>query len=201
MLSILRHGVMVFVFYTEISNYFALVVSLVYCVFGLCLLKKHLAPPNWLVTLRYSATIMLFITFIVSLCVIIPFRPSMTAYMLVEGSSPFHHVLCPIFSVISFFSFERGQTLSKKSIFFALIPTIIYGVTLIILNLAKAIEGPYPFFYFYKVAWWFSLGGVLLVAFISIGTAILFRFFHNKLISPQNDTFLAKKQRIFHKKG
>ena len=55
----------------------------------------------------------------------------------------------------------------------AWIPTVIYAVVVVILNILKLLEGPYPFLYVYKQPWYISLvwavgivGANLLCAFL-----------------------------------
>lgn len=176
-LSVQRHGINVFIFYTENSNYFALLVSLIFCVGAIIAIKKKSELPNWINILRFVATVCLSITFIVSFFVIIPFKPSMWRYMLYKGSSLYQHLLCPILSIISFLFFEYKRELSKSAIFYALIPTLIYGIICVILNLTKVIVGPYPFFYFYQIPWYLSTLSIFGVVFISLTVAyIIFSF-------------------------
>lgn len=179
-LSIQRHGIMVFAFYTENSNYFALIVSFIFCVGTLKCLKSGKPLPKWIYSLRFIATVCLTITFIVSVFIIIPFRPSMTMYMLFHGSSLYQHLLCPLISLFSFICFERTQIISKNNIFYALLPTIIYGMTCVILNLFKVMTGPYPFFYFYQIPWYLSSLSVFGVCTISYLTALVLYKINNK---------------------
>ena len=196
-LSIQRHGIMVFTFYTENSNYFALIVSLIFCIGALFTLSRKSVLPRWIHVLRFIATVCLTITFIVSVFIIIPFRPSMWKYMLFQGSSLYQHLLCPALSMFSFLSFERQNTLTKKSIFFALIPTLIYGITCVILNLLRIITGPYPFFYIYQIPWYVSTLCILGILAISTITAFALYKFDNKshtaTITKQSQTIFVKK--------
>lgn len=179
-LSIQRHGIMVFVFYTEDSNYFALAVSLIFCIGGIIALKKQTALPGWIHSLRFIATVCLTITFIVANFVIIPLQPQLLTYMLFEGSSLYQHLLCPILSVISFLVLENQIHLPRKMIFYATIPTIVYGITLITLNLTKVITGPYPFFYFFQIPWFVSVLSILGIGVIAVLSALVLYFLNNK---------------------
>lgn len=177
-LSVQRHGIKVFIFYTENSNYFALVISLIFCITAIIALTKNALPPQWVHILRFIATVCLTITFIVSVFVIIPFKPSLYKYMLYQGSSLYQHILCPLLSLSSFLFFEYQKPLSKKVIFYALIPTIIYGGTCVVLNLLRVMTGPYPFFYFYQIPWYISIPSLLGVVAISTLTAFMLYVSH-----------------------
>ncbi|MGN1222476.1 MAG: hypothetical protein ACI4TT_04510, partial [Christensenellales bacterium] len=58
-----------------------------------------------------------------------------------------------VLSIISFLLFENQMRLKKFSIIFPAIPTLLYGVICITLNILKLLEGPYPFFYVYDISW------------------------------------------------
>lgn len=182
-LSIQRHGIKVFTFYTENSNYFALVVSLIFCIYSIISLKKQTTLPYWVHVLRFIATVCLTITFIVSIFIIIPFKPSLYKYMIYQGSSLYQHILCPLLSFFSFLFIEQKKALSKRVVFYALVPTIIYGIVCIVLNLLKVITGPYPFFYFYQIPWYLSTLSILGVISISLATTLVLFSLHNKKLA------------------
>lgn len=149
-LSIKRHGIRVFKYYTEISNYFALIVSAIFCIYAI--FSKN-GIKSWVVYLRYIATVCLTITFVVVSLVLIPMYPASFNFLMFNGSSFFHHLACPVLSIISFLLFENQMCLKKFSIVFPIIPTLLYGVICIVLNILKVLEGPYPFFYVYDISW------------------------------------------------
>ena len=68
-LSVQRHGTGVFMFYTENSNYFALIVSIIFSVFACMELKQRKTIPKWVKVLRHTTTVCLSITFLVVLFV------------------------------------------------------------------------------------------------------------------------------------
>ena len=191
-LSVFQYGLGVFQFYTEDSNYFALAISIIYCIgigYSLCY-KKEI--PNWIHQLRFISTACLTLTFLMILCVLSPLYPSKFVSWMSLGSGLFQHSLCPILSIISFLLFETQYKLTKKSIFFAFVPTLIYGISCIILNLTKTIEGPYPFFYLYKLPWYISTPWLLGVVAVALLIAWLIYWLHNKsyskIKSPKHST-------------
>ncbi len=170
-LSIKAYGLYALVFYTNLSNYFALVCSLILCIGCIVCLKQKRPLPRFFYTLKFLSNVCLTITFLVCWLLLVPAKPDIFSFMLYQNANVFYHVICPILSVVGFFTVEKGVEFSKKIIFIATIPTLIYGIVLSILNLKKIVEGPYPFFVYYAYPLWFCLpcvfGIYLLSAFIS----------------------------------
>lgn len=171
-LSIFRHGINVFLYYTENSNYLALIVSIIFCIIATMSLIKKTQLPKWLINLKYLTTVCLTITFLVVILILVPLRPSMTNYLLVESSSLIHHIICPLISLISFVLLESCLTLNKKDILWGIVPTVIYGVVMIILNILKLVVGPYPFLYVYEIPWYLLV--LTLFGILSLGITIAF---------------------------
>ena len=97
---------------------------------------------------KYMAAAVLSVTFIVVLAVLSPMRGEGINgwfYMLFNKDSTFLHTLCPILTILSFVLFEKKPHLDAKSAFTAIIPTFIYAIVLIILNILGVVDGPYPF--------------------------------------------------------
>ena len=100
--------------------------------------------------MKYSATVCLAITFLVVFIVLAPMGGGLEGYktMFFCDSMIFTHLLCPIICVYSFVKFERTKK-PLRFVFFATLPTIIYGTILLTLNFLKITDGPYPFFFVY----------------------------------------------------
>ena len=129
-------------FYTRLSNLLALIAGIF--VFIFIIKNKSGELPKWLSMLRYIATIMLFVTLLISLFVLTPAVGSFYR-MMIENQLKFHHLLCPLISIVSFIFFEKGGVLTTKDNVLALIPTLVYGIVMMILNAARVVDGPYPF--------------------------------------------------------
>ncbi len=117
-------------FYTQLSNIIALLSSLLF-----------LFAAEKAAWLRYTAVCMLFMTFFVSLFILVPMGAGFKK-MMVTNSGLFHHTLCPILSAVSYILWEPHATLW-------IIPvalTFIYGMIMLYLNWKEIIDGPYPFF-------------------------------------------------------
>lgn len=153
------YGWGLFQYYTQLSNMFALLVSAGFVAYGICaIVFKSNIIPLWLKLLRFMATCCLSVTMIVVFAVLIPmigeggFR-----LMVLIDSTPYHHLLCPLLSIISFIFFEIKPELKLKHTLIALIPTIVYGAVMFVLNLVRAIVGPYPFLLVYNQPWFVTI--------------------------------------------
>jgi len=121
-----------FAFYTQLSNMTAALSSAVLLLFG-----ERTVP----VMLRYLGSCMMIMTFMVTVCVLVPMGgdPKM---LLFSGSGLFHHLICPLVCVVSYVFFEEHCS-------WWLVPTIVtfaYGMIMLYLNYKGTVDGPYPFF-------------------------------------------------------
>lgn len=173
-LSINSSGLAMFQYYTQDSNYFALIASTLFVATAATSLKEGTAIPSWVKRLRYMATCCLTLTFLVVLFVLIPMMGFNTAYyMLFSGSMLYHHFLCPVIAIVSLVFFEESIPLTRKNLLIAMIPTAFYAVVIIILNVAHVLVGPYPFLHVYEQPVYMSiiwtiviLGMALLIAWL-----------------------------------
>ena len=120
----------IFAFYTQISNIITLLSSAAFLAFG--------ASAAWL---RYLRTCMLTMTFLITLCVLVPMGGGFKTLML-SGNGLFHHTLCPIISVFSYILWEPHSNLWLLPV----AVTTIYGLVMLFLNWKRVFDGPYPFF-------------------------------------------------------
>lgn len=157
----------IFLFYTEDSNILAIISSLLFAIF--LIVKKDIKHiPTWVCTFRYVATCCLSVTMIVVITILIPsdnisYFDGIKHFML-EGSMLFHHFLCPVISFISFTMFEGNEKLNKKkTIWFAIIPTFIYGLLFTVLNILRIVDGPYPFLRVHNQSWFISIVWIIVI--------------------------------------
>lgn len=163
-------------FYTQDSNLFALVISFLCLVFSIYSLSSHSALPVWVKVLKYFSTCCLTITFLVVVFILAPIDGVMYgnisgAYknILTSSNMLYHHLICPVLAIVSFVFFEKEPLLGKQFFLFAMIPTLIYAVVILILNIAKVIVGPYPFLHVYEQPVYMSI----IWGFVVIGFAFL----------------------------
>ncbi|MBQ2687077.1 MAG: hypothetical protein IJF52_00425 [Clostridia bacterium] len=162
-------------YYTQLSNIFSM-----FAAFGVAffeardlIIKKEMPHP--LARLfKFITACMLMQTFLVTLFVLSPmgmmggFLP-----LMFEGANLYHHLLCPLLSVISLIILEKGEKITLKHCVYALIPTVIYAVVSVTLNILKVWHGPYPFLYVYEQPFYMSiiwavviLGGAFLITLL-----------------------------------
>lgn len=167
---IIRRGFAAFGYYTMDSNIFAAVTS-IFLIISL-LTKKEVSER--IHNFRYYSTCCVTLTFLVVITILVPMDGWHTLpNRLFMGTDLWLHTVGPILNIVSFIFFERENTLSKKQPLLAIIPTIIYAIFAIILNLLKIIDGPYFFLKIYEqpiweVIMWLVIIGILvfIIAFL-----------------------------------
>lgn len=130
-----------FLYYSDNAGMFALSSSIIYVI--VVLTKKE---PNFLsLALRYVSTTCLVLTLVGTFYVATTTGENYLDSF-IKGSHLFNNLLCPIVSVISFTLFEGDRRLNKKkTIWYALIPTVIYGIIMLVCNVTGTFTGPYSF--------------------------------------------------------
>lgn len=172
--SIQLWGWGMFQFYTQDSNFLALVSCLLFEPFAALYLVRGRPIPIWVWTLRYIAACCLTLTLLVVLFVLIPMAGAVSIVpMLFESNMLYHHLLCPLLFLLSFIFLEDSPVAPNKSIWLAILPTLVYATILIVLNITGAVYGPYPFLHVYEQSVWTSalwltviVGGALLIAWL-----------------------------------
>lgn len=130
-----------FLYYSDNAGMFALSSSIIYVI--VVLTKKE---PNFLsLALRYVSTTCLVLT-IVGTFYVATTTGENYLDSFIKGSHLFNNLLCPIVSFVSFTMFEGDRRLNKKkTIWYALIPTVIYGIIMLVCNVSNTFTGPYSF--------------------------------------------------------
>ena len=161
------YGMRIFVYYTEDSNLLSLIASIVFAASaGLALRNGKDSVPVSVRTLRYVATCCLTVTF---LTVTFVFAPMIgkggIRMMLLSGAMLFTHLLCPVAAVLSFLLLEHRPVLMKKTVWIALIPTVLYAAVAVLLNILRVWKGPYMFLLVYEQPVWASvLWGIMILS-------------------------------------
>lgn len=130
-----------FLYYSDNADMFALSSSIIYVI--IVLAKKE---PNFLcLALRYVSTACLVLTLVGTFYVATTTGENYLDSF-IKGSHLFNNLLCPIVSFVSFTLFEGDRRLNKKkTIWYALIPTVIYGIIMLVCNVTNTFTGPYSF--------------------------------------------------------
>lgn len=130
-----------FLYYSDNAGMFAISSSIIYVI--VVLTKKE---PNFLsLALRYVSTTCLVLTLVGTFYVATTTGENYLDSF-IKGSHLFNNLLCPIVSFVSFTMFEGDRRLNKKkTIWYALIPTVIYGIIMLVCNVSNTFTGPYSF--------------------------------------------------------
>ena len=163
-------GVSSLIYYTELSNLFALAAALTALVlFALAARKRIPAFPAWAEALRFSAACCLTMTLLTVLFVLIP-TLDVPPLSLFERHLLFLHLLAPLAAIAGLlFPFAK---LPKRAMLWGMAPTWLYGAVSTVLNIAGVLRGPYPFLLVYEQPVWMSvfwfavlIGGNALIVF------------------------------------
>ena len=125
-----RHQMLAY--YTVLSNLATMISSVLLLIFG---------PRSFPVLLRYLSTCMMTMTFIVTVCVLVPMGGGLKK-LLFSGTGLFHHLICPILCLVSYVFFETHSRMWAVPV----ILTFVYGMIMLWLNHTGKVDGPYPFF-------------------------------------------------------
>lgn len=151
-MCIVNQKATMFEFYTTDSNLLALLVCLIYSVYLIRnLVTGNECIPTWLRQVKYMATCCLTVTFVIVLTVLAPMMGLMGyRVMLFEGLMIYHHLLCPILMIFVFLFFDSDGIYNRKKVTATIIPTALYAVVIVVLNVRRTISGPYPFLMVYQ---------------------------------------------------
>jgi hypothetical protein len=144
-------------YYTEDSNIFALIVTIIYSYY----LFSNKEVPKIVNILRLSSLVMLMITFLTVSLVLVPiYRMDLSfAYW---GPNFFYHLVCPILFFINYTFFSKKEEFSTKDLFISTTPTIVYGIIVTTMNVIVKGYGPYPFLYVYEQPVYLSVLWILI---------------------------------------
>ena len=165
----------IFTFYTEDSNIFAAVVCAMVAVCQLWCIFTGGELPRWLKRLKFISTSCLAMTLLTVVIILAPMYEDGNGWyiMLFTGSMLYHHFLNPVLAILSLVLFERLPRMPLRQVWWALVPTILYGLYDLHGNITGAIDGPYPFMRIYdqtiqETLMWFTIIFVtnLLYAFL-----------------------------------
>lgn len=119
----------------------------------------------WIKNLKYIATCCMMLTFFVVVFILAPMGGvAGLIQILTEGGLLFHHTLCPIAAIISYYRVDCKQfELKKYMTYLGMVPTVFYAIVVVILNIKKKIHGPYPFLYVYEQDIWVSVMWILVI--------------------------------------
>ena len=164
--SILEHETAAesIIFYTQDSNIFLGITSLLYVIFSIRALRSKDADiPLWVRKLRYYSICCISVTLFVVLFILAPMAQPLGGlkWILFTDAMLYQHFLSPVIAIAAFLLLEKKPELRFRETFCALIPTLIYAAVIYPLNIAGIVDGPYP---------------VLQVRNMSVGTSVMWFF-------------------------
>ena len=184
-----KSGAAIFAYYTVDSNIFMAIAALIYCAAALPVLTgKRKTVPKAVMVIKYFATVTVSITMLVVIFVLAPYYDDYLQglrHLMIDGQLLYHHLLCPLLSILAFLFFDPPVEKKASLPFLSLIPTLIYAVVTALLNTAKLLYGPYPFLLVYEqpvymsVVWFFAIHGIALL--IGLGLYFGHRAIRKKL--------------------
>lgn len=152
----LLHWPIGFTFFTQLSNIFLAAVVLL-----------QLLMPGWIgmKTLKFSAVVSIFITFLVFLTVLGPVMPGglIAAYAQDNGASFCLHLLTPLLAFADFFLNDAAYPYGKRHALYAVIPPFVYFIFILVLGQLGfrwgrgSMLAPYPFLDYGSSAGWFGI--------------------------------------------
>ena len=134
-----------FMFYTQDSNILACAACALLAAFQIRALRTGADIPVWAQRLKYAAVCCLSVTFLVVVLVLAPMSGGAYGVMLLSGTMLYHHLLCPLAAFLGFVLFEKRPALRRIDALLPTLLTLVYAVVLTALNIARVLDGPYPF--------------------------------------------------------
>ena len=174
-ITIKENGRLGIEYYTEDSNILCLIISFIY-IFNIIFNKKI---SKYLKMFKYISTVCLTVTFLVVILILAPMYNFNDGFLLFHNEFLYHHLLCPLLCIISFIFFDGVSNYSIKDSIVASIATLLYGVVLIVLNIVRVVDGPYPFLRIYSQPLYMSIVWIVVILCISYFIALILRYFNN----------------------
>ncbi len=142
-------------YYTQDSNLLMLFASAIMSFFIVRKMVNGKAIPRWASILKLTAVTALLLTFLIVVTVLAPLYGVPYGYklMLLMGAMYYTHLICPLLSLLCFLVFEEHHFV-KRDALWAQVYTVIYAIILTILNIARVVDGPYPFLQVYRHPVW-----------------------------------------------
>ena len=153
-------------YYTELSNYLLMTGLIIHVIY----LLKGGEMPRWVIRLKFAGVCTVAVTLVVVVTVLSWFFGLW--YLLTAGVMLYHHTICPLLAVASFLFLEKEEA-TREDVRWALLPTLLYGTVMIILNIVGTVVGPYPFLMVRYQPWYMSIIWIIVIvggaALLSMG--------------------------------
>jgi len=151
-----------FIYYTQLSNLFLLITSIVNIVFCARVLTGRVKKiPHIVNRFSYISICTTTVTLIVVLF-ILSWMVGDLVWILTSGAMLYTHTLCPILAIVMLRLFAP-EKLQKTEAVYGLSPTIAYAIVALAMNIARVWDGPYPFLQVYNQPVWASIAWSIVI--------------------------------------
>ena len=143
-------------YYTELSNIFLFITSIINIIFTTRSIRNKKAKiPKLAWCLFHSSVSAITLTFLV-VVFILSWMYGSLLLVLTKGAMVYTHTICPLLGIICFVLFAP-KSFTKRTALFATSFTGLYAIIAIVANIARAWHGPYPFLFVYEQPIWVSV--------------------------------------------
>ena len=156
-----------FIYYTILSNLFALIMGMIYFYYSY---RKKI--PKVISLLRLTSVLSLAVTFLVALFILTPSMKFNFKFMY-GGMNFFLHLVNPILLFIIYLIYDKKVKFTTKELLYVNILTYIYGLIMLPLNILKVVDGPYPFLQVYNQSIFASILWSILIVGGTTGLGML----------------------------
>ena len=173
--------------FTNLSNIYMGIVSLIIFIFTLVNFKKDYCLPKWLRIVELSAVVGVMLTFLIVILFLVPMqvRSWDDLVNLYKNDMILFHFLNPLISLFTFLFFTKGDKLNYKEDFFGMIPMVIYSLFYVIFVLCGLWDDFYNF----------TFGGNLWVMPLSLLVMYIFTYLVSFLTSFVYNKIETKKEK------
>jgi len=138
-----------------LSNAALMVVIIIWLICLASNIRDGIRLPEWIHILKYIATCLVVLTFVVFLTVIGPVTGDFSTLFRRDGA--LLHIVCPILAAADFLILEHDAGIRPIHTLLALLPAFLYGAVALILNLSGIWNGPYFFLKVHEQSTWMSI--------------------------------------------
>lgn len=159
--------------FTTDSNLIAGIFCLVYAIYRIRYMINGAKIPDGVYLMRYVATCVLGMTFFIVLLILAPWDRDYKRNFFYDDLL-YHHFLCPLLTMISYLIFGQLPYKDMIATFVGAAPIFLYGFVSMILNVARVMEGPYPFLLVYKNGFWKSIMWMAIILTFGFSMSLIF---------------------------
>ena len=152
-------------FFTNLSNILVAIASFILVIYNIrSLLKDRACYPDWVLKLKYLATVAVAVTFVTVVLFLGPgsIAEGRSYFEMFAHNNFFLHFFTPVLAFVSFVLFERIDNFQFRDALWGVLPVLLYAIVYFIMVVILGTEyGGWPDFY------GFTFGGHILAAICS----------------------------------